>query len=357
MRADQDVADFHRRESAGGEVFERVKIAERLGHLPAIDEEVRDVEPVRGEVAATGALALGDFVFVVRENQIDAAGVEVERLAEVFLDHRRTFEMPARAAFAPRRGPEIVAILGLAAFPEDEVREVVFFVFVRAGSGVLGFADVELALVEAGQAAVAGKGGDFEIHRTVVRSIGVALFHQRLDHRDLLRDVLDGARLDVRREQAELLAVGVEFRRPAGGEFLERLAGFLGIADGFVVHIGDVADMERADSAGLQGAAQHVLEHESAEIPDVRGAVNGGAAAVKSEARAVDGAELAFGPGERVKKPHRRGLGSGGPGAKSNPREFRLTYPRWRSKTMRSVVKASRENIPGSGTAWLPAST
>ena len=60
------------------------------------------MEPMRGELPAAGALALSDLIFVVGENQINPAGVEVEGIAEVFFDHRRALEVPAGAALAPR---------------------------------------------------------------------------------------------------------------------------------------------------------------------------------------------------------------------------------------------------------------
>ena len=60
-----------------------------------------DVEPIFREMATARAFTLGDLVFVVREDEIDSAGVKVEGIAEVFLNHRRAFEVPPGATFAP----------------------------------------------------------------------------------------------------------------------------------------------------------------------------------------------------------------------------------------------------------------
>ena len=132
----------------------------------------------------------------------------------------------------------------------------------------------------------------------------MALCHECLDHGDLLRDVLDGTGLDVRRQQAEFFAIRVEFPGPTGGEIGERLAGFLGIPDRLVVHVGDVADVQRAGAAGFKRAAENVLKHEGAEIPDVRRTINGGATAIEAIGGAIERPKLALGPGQRVKKPH-----------------------------------------------------
>ena len=51
------------------------------------------------------AFGLRDLVFVVRKNQVDAAAVDIEGLAQQRVRHRRTFDVPAGAAPAPRRMP------------------------------------------------------------------------------------------------------------------------------------------------------------------------------------------------------------------------------------------------------------
>ena len=163
MRADQDVADFHRCETLGLQIGEGIHIAERLGHFPAIHQQVCDVEPMRREAPAARALALRDLVFVVGKNEIHPAGVQVKGIAEVFADHRRALEVPAGAALPPRGFPEVLAILIAARLPEDEVGNTIFLVLIRIGAGVLCFSEIELAFIEPGEAAVVREGGDAEI--------------------------------------------------------------------------------------------------------------------------------------------------------------------------------------------------
>ena len=45
------------------------------------------VEPVSGKVSSISTFALGDFVFVVREDEIFATAMEIKVNAEVFLAH------------------------------------------------------------------------------------------------------------------------------------------------------------------------------------------------------------------------------------------------------------------------------
>ena len=48
-----------------------------------------------------GALGLGDFVLVVGKDEIDAAAMDVEGLAQQRLAHGRAFDVPAGTAAAP----------------------------------------------------------------------------------------------------------------------------------------------------------------------------------------------------------------------------------------------------------------
>ena len=63
------------------------------------------MQPDVHERLVMGADRLGDFVFVVRKNEILAAAMDVEGFTEMLLRHGGAFQMPARAAAAPRTGP------------------------------------------------------------------------------------------------------------------------------------------------------------------------------------------------------------------------------------------------------------
>src|SRR5690242_6602719 len=72
---------------------------------------------------ASEALALGNLVLVMREDQIGAATVNVNLVAERLTRHRRALDMPAGPPFAPWTLPPWLARFG--GLPEGEVARVV----------------------------------------------------------------------------------------------------------------------------------------------------------------------------------------------------------------------------------------
>src|SRR5690606_9329182 len=97
------------------------RVAQRLAHLLGADLDEAVVHPVAGETVARG-LGLRDLVLVVREDQVDAAAVDVERRPQILGGHRRALQVPAGAAGAPRGRPGGLA--GLLALPQREVARV-----------------------------------------------------------------------------------------------------------------------------------------------------------------------------------------------------------------------------------------
>ena len=305
MSGNERAADSHGRKTFRFKVGERVEVAERLGHFRAVDHQVRGVKPVprEGAVPPAGAFRLRDFVFVVREAQVDAAAVQVEGFAEIMRAHRGALDVPARTAFAPRAVPEIRPVFGLARLPQREVGDVFARVFVRGVdfSGGVRRLRAQRVAVEVRELSVVGIGGNFEVDRAVRRDVGVPARDELFDHRDLQRDVRDGGGFGVRREHVQRGAVVVEFFRPDGGEFRKRFSLFLRAADRFVVHVGDVADVAHAQAVLLERAAQDVLQKECAEIADVRGPVDRRAAAVHAEFFSGSARrERAHGAGQRI---------------------------------------------------------
>src|ERR1700686_4253593 len=93
------------------------------------------MQPELHEGLAGGGFAFGDFVFVMREGQVYAAGVNVQSFAEIFHGHGGAFDVPAGSARADACLPEMLA--GVGSFPESESAGVVFVVaiVVYAGAG------------------------------------------------------------------------------------------------------------------------------------------------------------------------------------------------------------------------------
>src|SRR4029078_414144 len=81
-------------------------VAERLRHLLPAQREQAGVHPVAREVAdAERALGRVDLVLVVREYQVGAAAVDVERLAEIAVRHRGALDVPPWPPRPPRAVP------------------------------------------------------------------------------------------------------------------------------------------------------------------------------------------------------------------------------------------------------------
>src|SRR6478672_2085021 len=79
-------------------------VAEALRHLLAAHVDKPVVHPeARERLPTVRAAALRDFILMVREDEVESAAVDVDGLAKVALDHRRTFDVPARPSPAPRR--------------------------------------------------------------------------------------------------------------------------------------------------------------------------------------------------------------------------------------------------------------
>src|SRR4029077_14824868 len=86
------------------------------------------VQPIPRKWFAGGAFTLRDFVFVMRKREVDSAGVDIERFSKIFHGHGGTFDVPAGAARADLRFPEVLARLWR--LPESKVAGAFFFVAV-----------------------------------------------------------------------------------------------------------------------------------------------------------------------------------------------------------------------------------
>ena len=138
MAGEQGVADGHRRESLCDQVVQGVVVALALAHRGSVHEQVLAVVPVARKGRAVAALALGDLVFVMGKEQVHAAGVQVDRVAEDRLAHRAALDVPARPALRRAGGPGPLARrrpLGLLCLPEREIAHVVLMVGVEGGVG------------------------------------------------------------------------------------------------------------------------------------------------------------------------------------------------------------------------------
>ena len=299
---EQEVTDAGGFLSLGEKIAEGEEVAEGFRHLLALDDEVLGVEPDFDEGFSGGALALGDFVFVVGEGEVHAAGVNVERLAEVAHGHGGAFDVPAGTAGADTGFPEMLA--GLGSFPESEVAGVGLFVAVHVNAG----AGLDAGHVNFREFAVIGKFRDAEVDGTFA-GVGEAFFLELFDEVNHGVNVVGGADDFLGHfegEGAHVVEKGLDifFCVLADGDAFDG-----GILDDAVVHVGEIHDVEETIAAGAQVAAEDVLEDEGAEVADVREVVDGGAAGVHADFARMNRVERFERVGESVVETNLGGVG------------------------------------------------
>ena len=245
------------------------------------------VHPVAGKGFAVGPFALGDFVFVMRKNQVRSAAVNVESFAEVVATHRRAFNVPTGTSRAPGRIP--LRFAGFGVFPEHEVHGV-----------ALGGADFDagarLHVVErpAGKFPVPFELTHGVIDIAVFGGVGEALLFKPRHDVEHLRNELGGMRLirGIKTPQGAhiLLHRLCEGRR----EFARRNAFFRGAADDLVVHVRNVAHERYLKARRLKPTADDVKCDERAAVTDMAIVIDRNAADVHPD----------FAGGKRFKRNH-----------------------------------------------------
>ena len=278
------------------------EIAEALRHLLAFDLQESVVHPViRHHARLKGAARLRDFVLVMRKNEIDAAAVNVEGLAEMLPGHGRALDVPARPARrldAGRRRP--AWLVRLRRLPQHEVLRI--FLVRR---------DLDAAACDHlvkrpfRELAVIRHRGHVEQH-VVFRHIGVATFYEALDQHFHWLDVLGGARLDRRRQAAE--RVHVSFEILVG--LVRQLANWnvaLGRARiDLVVNVGDVAHVSDAALTRIempQQAEKHIEHDDRPCVADMGEVVDRRSAHIHAQARGIERGEHPLLARQRVVEP------------------------------------------------------
>ncbi len=194
------------------------QVAERLGHLGAVQADQADVQPVADEGRAGGRLGLGRLALVVGEDQVAPAAVDVDGLAQLAQGQGRALDVPARAGPGPTGTPTTARRAATAATARS-----------RAGGACWGRRGCRRArppwpawsarskwLTSPKR----GEGGDVEVDRPA-GLVGVARVEHRADEGEDLGDGRGGPGLGPRRDQAEGRHVarrtGRSPRRPGRG--------------------------------------------------------------------------------------------------------------------------------------------
>ena len=301
MGRQQEIPDRRRTVAALDDVGDCVGVAERLGHLLVVDEQILNAHPEARELPAGRRFALRDLVLVMREDQIDAAGVDVNRrFPEQPQGHRRAFKMPPGPPGRIDEVPGRLAVPG--ALPQHEITRILFRVVV----GVDARPRLHPLVIEARQTAVRRHGRNLEVDRAVAPvgvAVGVECGHQ-VRHRAQVRLIGRAWHLfDVLQpERAGILPIGRDVLIGIGPEIH---AGLLRTGDRPIVDVGEVHDVPHLETEQMpQRSPEHVDADKGPEIPDVTSRVDRQAAGVHPHGAVPRRFEHLFCAAQRVIQTH-----------------------------------------------------
>ena len=229
---------------------------------------------------------------MVREDQIVAAAVDVNLLAEDVQVHGRALDVPARATLSPGAIPG--RFVGLGGLPQGEVHRVLFLL-----ADLDARASLHIVQPAAGEFAVFFVFGDAEVD-IPGRGVGVALFDQTLDHGLDLVHRLGGARVGCRRQDIQVGEMPPEVLNVAFGQLEGVRAHQVGSVDDLIVHVGVVHNVPDLVAAILEVAADNVEDQGRHGMPDVRVAIDRRAADIHFHYAGFEGLEFFFLAGEGV---------------------------------------------------------
>ena len=249
------------------------EIAEALAHLAVIDIDVTVMHPVMGKRHAVAALALGNLIFMVGENQVLAAAVDVNGLAQIAPGHSGALDMPAGTALAPGGAPARLA--GLRSLPQGEVHGVLLDF---AGRNTRPGLQVLKRLV--GKLAVTRVFHGAEIDVAVLRRIGKALLLQIGNNMDNFIHIFRRQRVNRRRAHVQARGVGLVLLdiTPGNREVIAAL--LVGLSDDLVVDVCKILHIGNAQAPVLQVTAKDVEHTNGPGVADMDIVVNRGAAGV-----------------------------------------------------------------------------
>ena len=102
------------------------EISKRFGHLFIVNIQEAIVHPVGGKRLFIGCLRLCNLIFMMGENQILTACMDLNLISQLFFRHHRAFNMPARPSLAPGRLP--VRLTLFFRLPKHEIRRILFII-------------------------------------------------------------------------------------------------------------------------------------------------------------------------------------------------------------------------------------
>ena len=257
------------------------------------------------------ALALRNFVCMVHRNVVDAAGVNIEMLAEIFHAHCGTFNMPARVAASPRRIPGHCLIFKLRfGEPKHKVIRVALVLIDyrnRAASGT-GFQFVK---VQPCKLAVIRVSGYVKIKVSVCH-IGMAVCLKLFDKLNHLCNMLSRLAFVIRAAYIQRINVFVKCFRIKFSNFENALVTLLGSLNHFIFAVVSIA-CKMADISYVhnvvyfiaeksQRLIKHIKKDISTQISDMSIIIDCRATTVKANLARLNRLEFLHGASHRVIK-------------------------------------------------------
>src|SRR5437763_6252186 len=139
---------------------------------------MRAVQPVADEFLSRDAFALRDLRFVMREDVIDTAAVDIDLVTEQCRGHRTALDVPAGPARPPWRIPFHIGVFFIPRFPQREIADVLLVVFVVLYAP----GRLQLREIEVRELSLVRKYVDAKINRFVVGLISEPARNERADH-------------------------------------------------------------------------------------------------------------------------------------------------------------------------------
>ena len=245
------------------------------------------MEPVTHKGMNTGgSFRLGDFIFMVREDQIAAAAVEIKGRAQIFHAHGRAFNMPAGPPFTPGGIPG--RFTGFGRFPQGKVHGILFpVVHIHPGPCQ------HIIQVTAGKAAVTREFFHTVIH-IAVHHIGESVVNQCLDRIDNVRNMAGYPGINLHTTDIQLIHhLKIRFDVTAA-DITPLYTLRIRCIDDLVIHVSKILHMQHIVPFVFQETVDHIPGHKGAGVADMRMVIRGYAADINARLPRIHGNKFFF---------------------------------------------------------------
>ena len=211
------------------------EVAKRFGHLAVVNVQKCVMHPIFGKNLAIAALTLRNLIFMMREDQILSACMDVDLLAKILLRHDGALDMPARTAITPRRLPGRLSLFFR--LPQHEIQRILLLILTGHEKGTVACAQVIQILMRKLSIILELSGTEID---STIHIVCVAFIDQRLNHVDHTVDLLCGKRMRRRRLHIHATHIFFTFCDVTLGNLLGTHALLVGLCDDLIVHIREI---------------------------------------------------------------------------------------------------------------------